>query len=343
MYEWENAFNQTILERGMIKLETLRDEPENDRFFHELDYLFLDFLPTMPDGDKTRLVLAVLRAVMSRPGITERMTADIGRLCVAVLARSARKNTAEHKLIRDELLSMVSEAYTPEGAGFILRTALATLPEEKTSDAFTDALIRNVPDRIKIADAIEIFTALRCPEVSKRAYSRLADRCREVNAADQLIADLKRHLSDPDMFAPSLALVLKELVPEAEWPGVYEEILSSGEMRLGKYTLMFMEKDYERLMDTIDQHDQYGYIFENFEKELKKALPGRALVYRVSVAERALAAAKNKYDYRQAVKFLKKASSYPDGKEMVAAAAKFWRENNPRKTSLLEALDRAKL
>ncbi len=69
----------------------------------------------------------------------------------------------------------------------------------------------------------------------------------------------------------------------------------------------------------------------------------RALVYRVSIAERALATAKNKRDYREAVKLLKKSSSYPDGKEMVAAAAKFWRENNPKKTSLLEALDRARL
>ena len=39
----------------------------------------------MIDGDVEKLVLAVLRTVISRPCITENMTADIRRLCVAIL------------------------------------------------------------------------------------------------------------------------------------------------------------------------------------------------------------------------------------------------------------------
>ena len=42
-----------------------------------------------------------------------------------------------------------------------------------------------------------------------------------------------------------------------------------------KYAFMFLENDYDRLMDSIEQYDTYGYNFEKYEKELKKALPGR--------------------------------------------------------------------
>lgn len=81
------------------------------------------------------------------------MTADIRRLCVAILVRTAQKSTAKYKSIRDELLSMASEADTPEGVGFILRTAFSALPEEKTYDAFADTLINRVPDSLNPIDA----------------------------------------------------------------------------------------------------------------------------------------------------------------------------------------------
>lgn len=55
------------LERAMTRLEALNAEPENNSFFRELDYLLLDFLPIMIDGDAEKLVLAVLRTVISRP------------------------------------------------------------------------------------------------------------------------------------------------------------------------------------------------------------------------------------------------------------------------------------
>ena len=331
------------LERAMTRLEALNAEPENNSFFRELDYLLLDYLPIMIDGDVEKLVLAVLRTVISRPCITENMTADIRRLCVAILVRTAQKSTAKYKSIHDELLSMASEADTPEGVGFILRTAFSALPEEKTYDAFADTLINRVPDSLNPIDALEILGHLYKPEMVKRAYERLMNHCRETGTTDQLIKDIKDQLSDSYWFNCSLALTLKEFTPKDEWPEVYAEILSAGDMCSEKYAFMFLENDYDRLMDSIEQYDTYGYNFEKYEKELKKALPGRALVYRVSIAERALATAKNKRDYREAVKLLKKSSSYPDGKEMVAAAAKFWRENNPKKTSLLEALDRARL
>ena len=61
-----------------------------------------------------------------------------------------------------------SEADTPEGVGFILRTAFSALPEEKTYDAFADTLINRVPDSLNPIDALEILGHLYKPEMVKK-------------------------------------------------------------------------------------------------------------------------------------------------------------------------------
>ena len=336
------------LERAMEDFESLIAATDNSdtEFFNKLSNLLLKYLMSMTTEDAEKFALTALRAMMSRQNLSARMTNNPRHFCVVILSQSAAANIKAQTRIRDELLSMLSDAENPNAVEFITRTTLDSLSDKVTYNTFMNALINKVPDSLNPEDAPEILLhscGSNQPEIINEVYERLMDRCRETGTNDRLIDGIKNQLSVPYQFNCTLALILKGFTPEDEWPEVYDEILSAGNMCSEKYAFMFLENDYDRLMDSIEQYDTYGYNFEKYEKELKKALPGRALVYRVSVAERALAAAKNKYDYREAVKLLKKASSYPDGKEMVAAAAKFWRENNPRKTSLLEALDRAKL
>ncbi len=341
--------NRGALERAMTALELISAIPDNDntKFYDELDNLLTEYLITMTMKDSDKFVLAVLRAITSRRYSATHKAEDSRQLCVILLKRSIAADAKVLTRVRDELLSIISDAKTPDTVELIISTAFDSISDEAARYMFIDALIDKVPDHLKPTDALEILQHV-CgrrgqPEMIKKAYKQFMDRCREKGTTDQLIKGIKDQLSDSYWFNCSLALTLKELTPEEEWPKVYDEILSTGDMCSEKYAFMFIQNDYERLMDSIEKYDIYGYNFERYEKELKKNLPGRALVYRVALADRALSSARDKYDYKQAVKLLKKASSYPDGKEMVAAAAKSWRENNPRKSSLLEALDRAKL
>ena len=334
------------LGRAMIKLRALDTSGKRNRFFYELNYLLLDFLPIMDPTDAEKFIFAVLRAAMSRLDAPDPATDDIKFMCADYLRQRANKSLTARKRIRSEMLSVISEAESPEAAGFILRTALSIFPEEKTADDFPDALIHTVPEQLKAADVLEVFRSIykwQDDGAVKRVYDRLTGYCLEKGAADQLAEDIKKQLSYTSRFSCSLALCLKEITPENDWPGVFDEILSTGDMCPEKIALIAEEKDPERLMDAVDQYDPCGYIFKRFEKELKKVLPGRALVHRVRLAEKALSAAKTRDDYRNAVMILKKASAYRDGKDMVAAAAKYWRENYPKKYALLEELDRAGL
>lgn len=135
-------------------------------------------------------------------------------------------------------------------------------------------------------------------------------------------------------------LKLKALLTPEEWTTERDRLLNSTTMRSQVYSLLEQEQMYEDLMQTIEKNADI-YALERYERLLKKSYGQRCLNVYVTHLQDAMGRAYNRKAYWSVIQTLKKVRKYPDGKVAAKGLADCWRAKYPRRTSMLDELNKA--
>ena len=135
-------------------------------------------------------------------------------------------------------------------------------------------------------------------------------------------------------------LKLKAMLTPEEWTAERDRLLNSETMRSQIYSLLEQEQMYEELMQTIEKNTDI-YALERYERLLKKSYGQRCLNAYVTHLQDAMGRAYNRKAYWSVIQTLKKVRKYPDGKETAKGLADCWRAKYPRRTSMLDELNKA--
>ena len=133
---------------------------------------------------------------------------------------------------------------------------------------------------------------------------------------------------------------MKALLSPNEWEDVRTRLLSSASMHSQVYPLLEREGMYEQLMERIVVHSDV-FALEQYESVLKKDFAKRCVNVYVTYLHQAMRRASNRKAYWSVIQTLKKLCKYPDGKEVAQELADSWKQEFPRRSSMLDELRKA--
>ena len=194
-------------------------------------------------------------------------------------------------------------------------TALALLEESREIDKDKPGLVAKYSAQI-----IEI-------------YERTDNR-------ESLLKELRNYLYEFRQDDLVYVLKLKAMLTPEEWTTERDRLLNSETMRFQTYTLLEQEQMYEELMQRIEKNTDI-HALERYERLLKKSYGQRCLNAYVTHLQDAMGRAYNRKAYWSVIQTLKKVRKYPDGKETAKGLADCWRAKYPRRTSMLDELNKA--
>ena len=132
----------------------------------------------------------------------------------------------------------------------------------------------------------------------------------------------------------------KALLSPVEWEDMRARLLNSASMYSQVYPLLERERMYEQLMERIEVHSDI-YALERYESALKKGFAKRCMNVYVTHLHQAMRRASNRKAYWSVIQTLKKLRKYPDGKAVAQELADSWKQEYPRRSSMLDELRKA--
>lgn len=136
--------------------------------------------------------------------------------------------------------------------------------------------------------------------------------------------------------------LLKKHISEDKWSALCRRLQRSASLRGIRDQLLVSEGLFEVLMDKIEVSSDTALLMRH-ERVLKKHLPERVRDFWLSAAEESFHIANDRNMYRTAAELLKKATAFPGGKEKASVIADNLRATFPRRTALLNELEKIKL
>lgn len=194
-------------------------------------------------------------------------------------------------------------------------TALALLEESKVLDADKIGLVARYSEQI-----IEIYETLHdIPAVKKELeYYLFTFRQDDLKYVEKM----------------------KVLLSASEWENMRQKLLDSKTMVSQSCALLSKEGLYEQLMDKIEAHG-FIHTLQQYEDLLMKKFPQRCMRMYEVYLHQAMQQASNRKAYWSVIQTLKKLKKYPDGKAAAQSIADQWKQEYPRRTSLLDELNKA--
>ena len=97
---------------------------------------------------------------------------------------------------------------------------------------------------------------------------------------------------------------------------------------------------YERMLECLKRE---GFVLnlDRYEKVLKDRFPEQVRDLYISYLSREAETARNRNRYRELMKYLKKISGYPGGKEKAAGIAEDWRAKYYRRRAMMDEIEKA--
>ena len=132
----------------------------------------------------------------------------------------------------------------------------------------------------------------------------------------------------------------KALLSPVEWEDMRTRLLNSASMCSQAYPLLECEGMYEQLMERIEAHSD-TYALERYESVLKKEFSKRCMNVYATHLHQAMRRASNRKAYWSVIQTLKKLRKYPDGKAAAQKLADSWKQEYPRRSSMLDELRKA--
>lgn len=133
---------------------------------------------------------------------------------------------------------------------------------------------------------------------------------------------------------------MKSLLSDCEWEEMRGKLLASKTMQYQRYELLFQEGLYAQLMDMIEI-DGALHTLQRYEDLLIIEFPQRCMRMYENHLHRSMHQASNRKAYWTVIQTLKKLKKYPDGAAASQAIADQWKQQYPRRTSLLDELAKA--
>lgn len=133
---------------------------------------------------------------------------------------------------------------------------------------------------------------------------------------------------------------LKKLLAPSEWKETRKQLLNSSSMRLQKYPLLKEEEMYEEMISQIEENHDIRTM-EEYESLLKKKFPLRCKEIYISHLQWAMERAYNRKSYWSVIQTLKRLKKYPDGNSAAQKLAQNWKQKYPRRTAMIDELNKA--
>lgn len=133
---------------------------------------------------------------------------------------------------------------------------------------------------------------------------------------------------------------LKSQTDPDEWEELRERILQTETVRQVRFTLLESEGLWARLLAEIRKTGNC-FIMDSFEEPLKQRFPQEVLDFYLDYLRARMLEVSNRKAYYALILYLKKAAHYPNGGPAAQALANEWRKTFPRRSSLLDELNKA--
>ena len=133
---------------------------------------------------------------------------------------------------------------------------------------------------------------------------------------------------------------LKDLTPAAQWPELFEQILRLPSMRSNTLELLAWDGQFQRLCDLLSQREWLEEV-DCYESALRSWSPEKTRDLYSWCLDRTMGSANDRSAYRECVAYLRKLRTYPDGEAVVSRLTELWRERYPRRSAMLDELDKA--
>lgn len=131
--------------------------------------------------------------------------------------------------------------------------------------------------------------------------------------------------------------ILKSVCEHVEWETLREKILNGRTGWQIKYPLLEAEKMYERLLkDTVA--DGSIFLLDQYETVLKKKFPEQVRDAYTTFIKKQADVVSDRKRYRDLIKYLKKITKYPNGKEIAGNVASEWRACYYRHSAMMDEL-----
>lgn len=127
---------------------------------------------------------------------------------------------------------------------------------------------------------------------------------------------------------------------EEEWPAARDNIFNSIKKLDYRACSWYAEEErYDLIMDVVEAYEGTDYLKE-YEKKLKKLYSERCLMVLRCKADRVAHDGNKRADYRRLAGLLNWIQKYPGGDELSEQLAEKYRENYPRRSTMLEEIRR---
>ncbi len=133
---------------------------------------------------------------------------------------------------------------------------------------------------------------------------------------------------------------LKSRCSQSEWEEYREKIFAAQTCSGICLGLMAREGLDERLLESVIRTGSL-YTLDDYEKRLKKLFPEKLRDAYAALMRNSMLSAGNRNQYAGVIRYLKKITRYPGGKEIAIQIAREWRTEYPRRRAMLEELSRA--
>ena len=137
-------------------------------------------------------------------------------------------------------------------------------------------------------------------------------------------------------------LELKESVSKEQWQQLLQELFQSEKTRNIRRELQLSEGMLEQMISEIElSHNPYE--IKRYEKELRKVYPERVRDILIRQQDEEMKIASTRNGYAKIIQELKHLYGYPDGRKKVKEMVETWKRIFPRRSAMLDELNKAKL
>ena len=172
-------------------------------------------------------------------------------------------------------------------------------------------------------------------------YSKqIIEICEKTGNRELLLVELRDYLFHFWQYDLVYVSKFKALLSPSQWAEELGRLLKSETMYFQVYPLLEQERMYEELMQRLEKSTDISGL-EKYEGLLGKSYEQRCRDVYVSYLQSAMDQAGNRKAYWSVIQILKKVRNYPDGKAVAQTLADCWRAKFPRRTSMLDELEKA--
>lgn len=153
---------------------------------------------------------------------------------------------------------------------------------------------------------------------------------------------LERHVFGFHQNNMTHILELKSAVTPERWKELLEQLFQNRHTRELRREIQLSEGMHEQMMSELESESTL-YEVKEYEKELRKIYPGRVRDLLLKLLNEQMRKSNTRSEYANVIRILMLLYGYPDGRAKAAELASSWRREYPRRTAMLDELDRAKL